>query len=91
MASEDRQSGIVGRKVWIMSDTPEAIQAVMDAAWHVVENAYGTTPRHTRGRNGGCRDDCIPCGVEKLWAALARTEAGRRHFLNGPVPAASPQ
>lgn len=35
-------------------------------ALRVVVNAYGTKPRHTQGRNGGCREDCIPCGIAAL-------------------------
>ena len=42
--------------------------ALEEAALRVVVNAYGTKPRHTQARDGGCRDDCIPCGI----AALAR-------------------
>ena len=41
---------------------------VSTAARRVVHNAYGTKPRHTKARDGGCRDDCIPCGL----AALAK-------------------
>lgn len=68
------------------SERPEVLDAVIDAALRVVENAYGTRPRHTRGRDGGCRDDCIPCGISALWSALARTEAGRAHFLASAIP-----
>jgi hypothetical protein len=68
------------------NEQPEVINSVIDAAWHVVENAYGTNPRHTRGRDGGCRDDCIPCGIQELWAALARTERGQQHWLASDTP-----
>lgn len=55
-----------------MSDNEAAAAlALARAARRVVDNAYGTNPRHTRGRDGGCRDDCIPCGLENLRAALA--------------------
>lgn len=37
-----------------------------EAALRVVKNAYGTKPRHTQAREGGCRDDCIPCGLATL-------------------------
>jgi hypothetical protein len=37
-----------------------------EAALRVVKNAYGTNPRHTEARDGGCRDDCIPCGLAAL-------------------------
>lgn len=43
---------------------------VFAAAIRVVNNAYGTTPRHTKARGGGCRDDCIPCGITALRDAL---------------------
>lgn len=44
---------------------------VIEAARQVALNAYGTKPRHTRARDGGCRDDCIPCGMAELEAAIA--------------------
>lgn len=40
------------------------------AAARVVNNAYGTNPRHTHARSGGCRDDCIPCGIARLRGLL---------------------
>lgn len=60
------------------------IRAVIAAAELVVTNAYGTSPRHTRARDGGCRDDCIPCGMDTLRAALA----GRNG--SGTEPAGEP-
>jgi hypothetical protein len=46
----------------------EATDRLRQAALRVVVNAYGTHPRHTQARDGGCRGDCIPCGL----IALAR-------------------
>lgn len=46
-------------------------QTALAAAQRVADNAYGTKPRHTRGRDGGCRDDCIPCGLDSLRDALS--------------------
>ena len=43
---------------------------VIAAARRVVLNAYGTHPKHTRARDGGCRDDCTPCGLDALGRAL---------------------
>jgi hypothetical protein len=50
--------------------------ALVAAAVLVVNNAYGTRPRHTRVRaflgDDGllCRDDCVPCGIDRLRQAL---------------------
>lgn len=49
-------------------DFTERSASLGDDALRVVRNAYGTNPRHTRGRDGGCRDDCIPCGIARLAA-----------------------
>lgn len=49
----------------------ERLEPVIAAARLVAANADGTKPRHTRARDGGCRDDCIPCGLEALRAAVA--------------------
>jgi hypothetical protein len=49
--------------------------AVIRAARRVVLNAYGTKPRHTRARDGGCRDDCIPCGLAELDAAITALDS----------------
>jgi hypothetical protein len=54
------------------ADDYAADQGIDEAALRVVKNAYGTKPRHTQAREGGCRDDCIPCGL----AALARCFPG---------------
>lgn len=43
---------------------------IITQAVRVVNNAYGTHPKHTRGRNGKCREDCIPCGIDGLRLAL---------------------
>jgi hypothetical protein len=48
----------------------ERYLTVLRAAATVTTNAYGTNPRHTRARDGGCRDDCIPCGIAALTDAL---------------------
>jgi hypothetical protein len=85
-SSVDATEDAVANPDTVAHETPEVVAAVFDAAWHVVENAYGAKPRHTRARDGGCRDDCIPCGVQKLWAALARTERGREHWLTSASP-----
>jgi hypothetical protein len=53
----------------------ERAVAVITAARLVVNNAYGTEPRHTRARDGqGCRGDCIPCGIAVLARAVANLE-----------------
>lgn len=44
---------------------------IVTYAVRVVNNAYGTHPRHTRARTGKCREDCIPCGIDGLRLALA--------------------
>lgn len=43
---------------------------VVTCAVRVVNNAYGTRPKHTRRSSGKCRDDCIPCGIDGLRRAL---------------------
>jgi hypothetical protein len=45
-------------------------QQLLTSARKVVTNAEGTNPRHTRARDGGCRDDCIPCGLTALATAV---------------------
>ncbi len=45
--------------------------ALRSAARRVVSNVHGATPRHTRARGGGCRDDCVPSGLDALRDALA--------------------
>ena len=47
-----------------------ACHALTDAAVRVVNNAYGSHPRHSLGYGDICRDDCIPCGMSALRAAL---------------------
>lgn len=44
---------------------------IVTCAVRVVNNAYGTRPKHTKGRSGKCREDCIPCGIEGLRLALS--------------------
>lgn len=48
----------------------DAVDELREAAQRVVTNAFGTKPRHTKARDGSCRDDCIPCGIEVLKQAL---------------------
>lgn len=43
---------------------------IVSCAVRVVNNAYGTRSRHTKSRNGTCRDDCVPCGTDGLRLAL---------------------
>jgi hypothetical protein len=49
--------------------------SITTAARQVVLNAEGTSPRHTRARDGGCRDDCIPCGLTALAGAIGALDA----------------
>ena len=49
----------------------EVAAKALERAARVVTNAQGTKPRHTTARDGGCRDDCIPCGIEALKEALS--------------------
>jgi len=44
--------------------------ALVEAAVTVVNNAYGTHPRHSTGYGDICRDDCIPCGTSALRQVL---------------------
>jgi len=50
--------------------TTPAPDRVLAAAVRVVNNAYGTTARHTHARGGDFRDDCIACGIAALRDAL---------------------
>jgi hypothetical protein len=54
---------------------PTNTDLIVLSAVRVVNNAYGTTARHTRAAWGDpgtsrCRDDCIPCGIAALRLAL---------------------
>lgn len=50
----------------------ERLTSVVAAARVVADNAYGTTPKHMRAAFGeeGCAENCIPCGLVALRAAL---------------------
>lgn len=57
-----------------MSATPDVYMELARRARRVVVNAFGTKARHTRAREGGCRDDCIPCGIEALRLAIREVD-----------------
>lgn len=61
-----------------------ALERVAEAARVVVLNAYGTTPRHTKARGGGCREDCIPCGLADLNRALDDLRSVGGEVTDGP-------
>lgn len=73
-----------------------AAREALDAAVVVVNNALGAKPRHTyrwgTGDRYEHRDDCIPCGISALRAALIA--AAVPGVLGGPAqsspPAAAP-
>jgi hypothetical protein len=60
--------------IWDHADCVAVAEEVMrlrEAAKQVIDNSLGTKPRHTKARDGSCRDDCIPCGIENLRKAVA--------------------
>ena len=65
---DDPRANVAGLAV--LRNLAPAMLAVVEAAQTVRLNAYGTTPRHTRAPGGGCRDDCIPCGMAGMAGAL---------------------
>jgi hypothetical protein len=47
------------------------VSELESAAQAVVDNSFGTTPKHTKNiRLGGCDPSCIPCGMEALKQAV---------------------
>lgn len=70
-----RDVGIFKGNVITHTPTDEEWDEILPAIRRVLANAFGTQPRHTRARDGSCRDDCIPCGLEALARALQRKPA----------------
>lgn len=70
IASRYGQTADLERIATEMRAEGDRINKALDAAIRVVVNSYGTKPRHTRSSAGGCRDDCIPCGLSDLRTGL---------------------